>query len=132
MLLVENNKEKQIKKKRKRVPKELIYEMKNGGPIYYRDYKKVLVGEKALEEVMGSGKLQAFIIDIILRFLYSKLNLKKYSIFTNEAGYQWEAKTWRNLDIAIFEKENLICIWEKNPGFTWFWSEKGYIVYNKG
>ncbi|RTZ69376.1 MAG: Uma2 family endonuclease, partial [Aquificaceae bacterium] len=48
---------KKVTKKRKGIPKELIYEMRKGSPIYYRDYDKVLSGEKKPEEVMGSGLL---------------------------------------------------------------------------
>lgn len=33
--------EEKKKTKRKRIPKELIYEMRYGSPIYYRDYDKV-------------------------------------------------------------------------------------------
>ena len=99
---------KQKKKTRKRVPKELIYEMRYGSPIYYRDYDKVLAGEKTLEEVMGSSKLQALLITLIISFLASKLDRKKYLILTNEAGFQWAPRTWRNLDIAIFDKQKLI------------------------
>ena len=96
------------KKGRKRVPRELIYEMRYGSPIYYRDYDKVLSGEKTLEEVMGSSKLQAFIIALIIRYLSSKLDRNKYLILTNEAGFQWAPRTWRNLDIAIFNKNKLL------------------------
>ena len=109
MLLIDNTKEKtKKKKKRKTIPKELIYEMRNGKPIYYRDYDKVVSGEKTLEEVMGSSKLQWILIQIILKFLFSKIDFKKYQIATNEAGYQWTSKTWRNLDIPIFDKEILL------------------------
>ncbi|WP_457640374.1 Uma2 family endonuclease [Persephonella sp.] len=95
-------------KKRRRIPKELIYEMRHGSPIYYRDYDKVLSGEKTLEEVMGSSKLQAFIIALIVGYLPSKINNNKYLILTNEAGFQWAPRTWRNLDIAIFDKKKLL------------------------
>ena len=95
------------KKSRKRVPKELIYEMRYGSPIYYRDYDKVISGEKTLEEVMGSSKLQAFIIALILGYLSSKLDRKKYLVLTNEAGFRWAPRTWRNLDIAIFDKKKI-------------------------
>ena len=95
------------KKSRKRVPKELIYEMRYGSPIYYRDYDKVISGEKTLEEVMGSSKLQAFIIALILGCLSSKLDRKKYLVLTNEAGFRWAPRTWRNLDIAIFDKKKI-------------------------
>ncbi len=100
------NKEKTTK--RKRVPKELIYEMRHGSPIYYRDYDKVIAGEKTLEEVMGSSKIQAWIISTILEFLIRTLNKKKYKVLTNEAGFQWAPRTWRNLDIAIFDKKKLL------------------------
>ncbi|WP_343123067.1 hypothetical protein [Persephonella sp. KM09-Lau-8] len=96
------------KKSRKRVPKELIYEMRYGSPIYYRDYDKVISGEKTLEEVMGSSKLQAFIIALILGYLSSKLDRKKYLVLTNEAGFRWAPRTWRNLDIAIFDKKKFL------------------------
>ena len=100
--------EKNKKTKRKRIPKELIYEMRYGSPIYYRDYDKVISGEKTLEEVMGSSKLQALIIWVILKFLAKSLDHSKYEVFTNEAGFQWAPRTWRNLDIAIFDKKKLL------------------------
>ncbi|WP_028949821.1 Uma2 family endonuclease [Sulfurihydrogenibium subterraneum] len=93
---------------RKKIPKGLIYEMRHGKPIYYRDYDKVLEGEKSLEEVMGSSKLQAWIIDLIVGFLYSNLDRKKYKILLNKAGFQWAPKSWRNLDVAIFDREKLL------------------------
>lgn len=96
------------KKKAKRIPKELIYEMRHGKPIYYRDYDKVLSGEKTLEEVMGSSKLQAILLTLILRFLFIHLDVSKYVILTNETGFKWAPRTWRNLDIAIFDKKQLL------------------------
>ena len=100
--------DKKQKKTRKKVPKELIYEMRYGSPIYYRDYDKVLAGEKTIEEVMGINKLQSFLITLILSLLAGKLDRNKYIVATNEAGFQWAPRTWRNLDIAIFDKQKLI------------------------
>ena len=96
------------KKKTKRIPKELIYEMRHGKPIYYRDYDKVLSGEKTLEEVMGSSKLQAVLLTLILKFLFTHLDVSKYVVLTNETGFKWAPRTWRNLDIAIFDKKQLL------------------------
>ncbi len=96
------------KKATKRVPKELIYEMRYGKLIYYKDYDKVLAGEKTLEEVMGSGKIQWLIISLILRVLMKKLPLDKYEIATNEVGFRFAPRSWRNLDIAIFRKGELL------------------------
>ena len=66
-----------------RVPKELIYEMRHGRPIYYRDYGKVLSGEKTLEEVMGSSKIQWIIVSLIIRFLINNLPPERYEVATN-------------------------------------------------
>ena len=96
------------KRTSRRVPKELIYEMRNGKLIYYRDYDKVLSGEKTLEEVMGSGKIQWLIISLILRVLMKKLSVDKYEIATNEVGFKFAPRSWRNLDIAIFRKGELL------------------------
>ena len=98
---------KKEKKTRKRVPKYLIYEMRKGSPIYYRDYDKVISGEKTLEEVMGSSELQAIFVSILLGWLYPKINRKKYLVATNEIGFKFAPRSWYNLDIAIIEKEKL-------------------------
>jgi len=93
--------------KRKRIPKELIYEMVHGKPIYYRDYKKVLANKKSAEEIMGSSALQAQLVALIVSILISTLDLRKYVVMTNELGFIYAPKNWRILDIAIFEKKNV-------------------------
>jgi hypothetical protein len=90
--------------KRKPIPQELIYEMVDGSPIYYRNYKQVLTKKKSAEEIMGSRVLQARLIALIVGFLFTKINFSKYEIMTNELGYIYAPKNWRILDIAIFEK----------------------------
>ncbi len=96
------NKQKKIRNKKKRgVPRILIYEMKYGNPIYYRDYKKVLSNEKSLEEIMGSSGLQSWLINLIVHFLYKTLNIKSYQLLFNEVGYKFSSKSWYNLDIGI-------------------------------
>ena len=96
------------KKTRRGIPKELIYEMRYGKPIYYRDYDRVLSGERTLKEIVGSGKLQWWIIGMIVRFLHQTLDYEKYVVASNEAGFQWAPRTWRNLDITIFEREKIL------------------------
>ncbi len=105
--VVKNKKKAEKKTKRKKIPKHLIYEMRKGSPIYYRDYDKVISGEKTLEEVMGSSELQAIFISILVGWLYSKINRKKYLIAANELGFKFAPRSWYNLDIAIIEKEKL-------------------------
>ncbi len=92
---------------RRRLLKLLTYEKVNGKPIYYRNYKKVLKGELPPEAVMGSSGLQAYIIMLILEFLLKNLDKSKYTVLTNELGFLYKKGSWRNLDIAIFEKEKV-------------------------
>lgn len=95
------------KLKRSAIPKALIYEMAHGKPIYYRDYQKVLTNEKCLEEVMGCSFLQGALVALLAGLLITKLNMRKYVVTTNETGFTYAPKSWRLLDIAIFEKQAL-------------------------
>ncbi len=95
------------RKKRARIPKALIYEMRKGSPIYYRDYDKVLAGELPLEAVIGSSGLQSWLVIIIAFFLRNLLKKKGYEILSNEVGYKFAPKSWYNLDIAVWKKEKI-------------------------
>ncbi len=102
------------RRKRRRVPKALIYEMRHGRPIYYRDYEKVLTGELPLEAVMGSSAIQWKIIMVILQFLLQALDLRQYEVATNEVGFRIAPRSWRSLDIAIFDKEAVRPYWRED------------------
>ncbi len=102
------------RRKRRRVPKALIYEMRHGRPIYYRDYEKVLAGELPLEAVMGSSAIQWKIIMVILQFLLQALDLRQYEVATNEVGFRIAPRSWRSLDIAIFDKEAVRPYWQED------------------
>ena len=81
--------------------------MRRGRPIYYRDYEKVLRGELPLEAVMGSSVLQSLLIDLIVRFFHKMLDVTRYLVLYNEIGFKMAPRTWRNLDIAVFERQAL-------------------------
>ena len=98
---------KSSKPKRKRVPRELIYEMRKGSPIYYRDYDKVLSGEKTLEEVMGSSDLHAWFLYVLMKFLIRNLDEMEFIILVGELGYRLAERSWYNLDLAIYRREKL-------------------------
>jgi len=98
--------------KKKKVPKELIYEMRKGSPIYYRDYDKVLSGGKTLEEVMGSSGLQGFLLVLIASFLREKLK-DNYFVLGGEVGYRFTQKSWYNLDIAVLPKDASVKLTDK-------------------
>ena len=99
---------KQKEQDRKQLLKELVYERYRGRPIYYRGYREVLQGKKTVEEVMGSSKLQWFVIQVILRLLFANLDLSRFVIATNEAGFRTGRRSWRNLDIAVFDRQQLL------------------------
>ena len=98
---------KTAQRKRKRVPRALVYEMVRGRPVYYRGYEKVLTGELPPEAVMGSSALQAKIVQVLLLFLHRVLNLKQYEILAHELGFMMASGHWRALDIAVFERQAL-------------------------
>jgi len=95
------------KEEKHRLLKLLTYEKVNGKPIYYRDYKKVLKGELTPEAVIGSSGIQAYLIRLIVEFLLKTLNLSKYEVLFSELGFLYKKGSWRNLDIAVFEKEKI-------------------------
>jgi hypothetical protein len=99
---------KAVKSRKKGIPKELIYEMRFGSPVYYRDYDKVLSGEKELEEVMGSSGLQAYLLILIASYLREKLDKNKYLVLGGEVGYKFAPRSWYNLDIAILRRDKLL------------------------
>ena len=100
-------KSKKVSKKKKQVPKELVYELINGSPVYYRDYEKVLSGQTTLEGVMGSSDLQSWIILTVVEFLLLNLDKKKYKVLSNELGYIPKQRTKYNLDIAIVDRSKI-------------------------
>lgn len=97
---------KQRVKKEKPIPKSLIYEMVDGEPIYYRGYKDVLNKKKTLEQIMGTSALQSLLVMLILDVLKDKLG-DNYLRLPAELGLKFAHKSWRNLDIAIYDKRNV-------------------------
>ncbi len=106
MVLTEEKK-RLSKEERRRLLKLLTYEKVKGKPIYYRGYKEVLKGKLPPEAVMGSSGLQAFLVRLLVEFLLGALNRNKYEVLFNEVGFLWEKGSWRNLDIAVFEKQKV-------------------------
>ncbi|MCH8317244.1 MAG: Uma2 family endonuclease, partial [Bacteroidetes bacterium] len=62
---------------------------------------------KKIEQIMGSSGIQSYLVTLLVSFLSQKLNLKEKVILANEFGLQFSKKTWRNIDLAIFERKNL-------------------------
>ena len=86
------------------IPKSLVYEMVSGKPIYYQGYKDYLTGNKQVDEITGSSKLQALIVAELIYLLRSFYG-NEYLIFTNELGLRFGKNAWRAADIAVIKSE---------------------------
>ncbi len=91
-----------------RIPDELVYEVMNGKPVYYKGYKEVINQHKQLEEIMGCSTLQAIVINSILKFLYKNISDEKHLILSNELGLHLNKKDNLSADITIYEKKKLL------------------------
>ncbi|WP_232541174.1 Uma2 family endonuclease [Spirosoma endbachense] len=101
------------KRKRSKVPSYLIYETLNGRPLYYRNYKAVIAGQKKPAEIMGSSSLQAALVATLVMFLGRTINRKKYLVVTNESGVHVDRGNNLSNDIAIFDKAANIILTNK-------------------
>jgi Uma2 family endonuclease len=88
------------------IPAELVYEELNGIPVYYRGYKAVMKGEKQLEEIMGYGGLQWYLLNIIGAFLTQQFG-KDYQVLIGEGGLHAGYKKNPSLDLCIYPKAQL-------------------------
>jgi hypothetical protein len=68
------------------IPLVLLREEINGRPYYYKGYEQVLSGEKQPQEIMGSSELQAYLVALVLRRLFTLLPESEYLIQTGEPG----------------------------------------------
>lgn len=88
----------------KQIPKSLVYEMVDGKPIYYQGYKDYLIGNKQVDEIRSSNKLQALLVAELIYFLRSFYG-NEYLIFTNELGLRFGKNAWRAADIAVIKSD---------------------------
>lgn len=97
---------KEIGRNKKEIPKELIYEIDEGAPIYYRGYRDVLLGKLKTEDIMGSSKKQSFLIMQIVASLLRFDIERFYHLFSSELGVNFK-KSNRAADIALISKERM-------------------------
>lgn len=87
------------------IPAELVYEELNGIPFYYRGYKAVMKSEKQLEEIVGYGGLQVFLLNLLADHL--RVMLKEYRVLVGEGGLHAGHKKNLALDLCIYPKASL-------------------------
>lgn len=96
-----------VKRKKRKIPANLVREELRGKPLYYKGYQDVLNGTKQLEEIMGNSSLQSIIVFIVGFFIKSKINRELFWIATNEAGLHLGHKNNLSTDLGIFLKEKV-------------------------
>lgn len=89
------------------IPAKLVKETIDGRPFYYPNFRKVLVGEQTLDDVMGSSTLQSFIVSFLFRFVYRNLDEKQYFFLGSEIGLHIDKRSNLAGDLAIFERSTL-------------------------
>jgi Uma2 family endonuclease len=73
----------------------------DGMPLYRKGYKDVLSGINTAEEIMGSSKLQSFIITFVLKYLYRFLQ-KGFEAVSSESGLHLAIGNNLSTEIAIY------------------------------
>ena len=89
------------------IPDSLIRDIIDGEVFYYKGYKEIVKKTKQAEDIMPSSGLQSLILEPILEVFYTKVDRKKYRMFTNESGNHLGKNNNMGLDIAIYSKKVL-------------------------
>lgn len=85
-----------------KIPAGFIYEVWNGQPVYYRGYREALANNYPPEHVIGSGRRQAYLIDLVIGFLKSVLDRHQFATAVSEPGVKFGKKDHVSNDIIIY------------------------------
>jgi Uma2 family endonuclease len=86
------------------IPENLVYEVLNGKPIYFRDYKSVLNHEKTLDDVMATGRLQTLIINAVQEHLILNHRQAGLKYLSNEVRIHISLNSNFSCDLAAIDK----------------------------
>lgn len=90
------------RRRSRKVPEALIYEIVDGRPVYYKGYRDVLNGKLKLEEIMPDSSLQSW-LKAQLTILLGNLLAGKSELMTGELGLFTDNKSRRGADIAFYK-----------------------------
>ena len=93
--------------KLRNVPDYLIYEIMDGNPIYYKGFREVISGKKQIEEIMGSSKLQSYIVSYLTAKFINFLDEDLFTVLAHEAGIHLDKSNNLAGDILIFDNDVL-------------------------
>ncbi len=89
------------------IPTQLVKEIIDEKPYYYKGYLKVLSGEATLESIMGSSELQSTLVSILNNYLWAQLDRKVYKITAGEPGFHLSPGSNFSNDLAIYRRADL-------------------------
>lgn len=89
------------KKRSKKIPPALVYEVLNGRPLYRKGYKEIIKKNLNPENIMGSSSLQSILVTLLSSYLFFKLD-ENYLVASNEAGLHLKPNENLSNDIAIY------------------------------
>ncbi len=89
------------------IPDELIYEIIDGQPIYYKGYREVLSGQKTFSEIMWSSTLRGHIVSYLMFLLARTIDEERFNVLTSEAGIHLDRRNNLAGDILIFDNATL-------------------------
>lgn len=89
------------------IPAFLVKETIDGQAFYYPNFRKVMAGEKTLDDVMGSSTLQSFIVSFLFRFIVKNFDEREYLSLSSEIGLHIDKRNNLAGDLAIFERSKL-------------------------
>ncbi|NJL93834.1 MAG: hypothetical protein HC915_08920 [Anaerolineae bacterium] len=75
-------------------------------PFIIAAIKRYWLKRKTPEQIMGSSALQAMLVGLVMKQLFKTLT-DDHIILSGEAGLKFIDKSWRNLDIAIYDKRKV-------------------------
>lgn len=90
------------KKRERKVPEVLVYEIVDGKPVYFKRYRDVLHGKLKIEEIMPESSLQAWLKTQLSSMLLFLLRDKGYEVVAGELGLILPQGDRRGADICIY------------------------------
>ena len=89
------------------IPDELIYEVINEKPFYYKRWREVVNEIETFESIRGSSVLQSYIVFHLNTILFLKIGLENYLYFSGRGGIHVDFENELVCDLAIYSKDIL-------------------------
>ena len=94
------------KKRHRKIPEALVYEIVDGKPIYFKGYRDVVNGKLKTEEIMPESSLQAWLKTQLSSMLLFLLRDKGYEVLAGELGLILPEGNRRGVGICIYKADN--------------------------